>query len=205
MQAQGFIRADRNEVNLLDILPTKMKVFSSRAEQESYAKAHEAKFGVLVRRPWEKDEEFTARKEGFAFKSQKRSPEIGMAPDRARRELRNAQTEYDGIEDIAEDSMRLRKVALVKYMNQLEKVLGLPVTEFKKLPEGAKLIVTKSDEVPEATQKILSKYLGEPNPKSRIAAIHAITDLRLLQLIRDSEPQPEIADEAVKRLVVLGG
>jgi hypothetical protein len=77
-------------VNLKDILPPNMQNFSTRAQQEAFAKAEERRRNCVVRRDWETVDQHEARMKAFAEskKSQKpvAKPVLDMAPEIARSE-----------------------------------------------------------------------------------------------------------------------
>jgi hypothetical protein len=196
--AEGFIRGGAGEVNLADILPAQLRAFSTKAQKEAFATQYEEKNPhVIVRREWDTAEEYEERKAGRSVVVRPAQTQ-GMDPERARKELRRA---YANIQGLDPDHPEYDKLWAnwTREANDYERMCEMPLTKFTK-----GVAPRRNDEPIDAKlQEKVNKYASLPERKRR-DVLTDTKDAALLRVVRDIEPLPDLQMIAVERMAALG-
>jgi hypothetical protein len=196
--ASGFVRGDTGfrEVDLMDVLPPELKGFSTQEQQMKFAAGYEKQTGILVRYPWENDEQREARRAGFKAAP---PPELGGDPVRLKRSLDRVIGEIHGLtRDNPQYDVILPQ--LIARANKFERALGLKETVFA----GGVTVPAKATDA-EPSKEALEKYekFRALSPKDRRDSAKATKDREFLQLIKDRESDPVVVEAATLKLMAL--
>lgn len=197
--AAGFVRGDSEyrEIDLMDVLPPSLKGFSTQAQQLEFAQGYEQRTGILVKFPWESEQQRDARRAGFAPAP---PPELGGDPVRLKRSLDRTINE---IQTLTRDTPKYDEalLALVQRANKFERALGLKETVIA----GVSAVVQEKAKEPEPATEAVAKYeqFSKLSDKKRKESAEATKDVEFLKLIRDRESVPAVVEAATLRLLEL--
>ena len=197
---EGFIRGGQGELDMRQpgVLPVDLRGYSTKAQREAWAAKEEARNpSVIIRRDWESDEEFEARKKGRKLIPRTDASE-GMDPEMALKELRRTIANINGLDPHHPQYDKLWK-NWTSAANRYEEMLHLPVTQFQKGAEP----VRGDSEIPKELQDRLNAY-AKLTPKKRREFVSNEEDGALLRLVHDTEPIPEIQQLALERMTAQG-
>lgn len=192
----GFVRggAEFREVDLMEVLPPSLKGFSTQAQQMAFVAEYEEKTGVMVRLPWEKEEQRIARRAGFTPAP---PPELGGDPVRLQRSLDRVHAE---IQSLTRDNPQFDAIMATQSAraNKLERALGKSETVF-----GAAKVAKAKD--PEPSKDALAKFdaFSALSPKKKRESAEATKDREFLQLIKDRESDADVVKAATMSLLAL--
>lgn len=221
--SEGFIKGDAKELKLIDVIPLNMKSsFLTREKKEEIASTYEREHPqTIVVRDWEEvpdevlndpstsaDErkQIIEDRRRLADRRAKRKaaepevvPTLSGDPDRMAHELRRVRAQVAGL-TIDHPEYDKLWTNYVRTIHELEDVCGLEHTEYVK---GHKIEKAAESPVPPELLVKVEKYKKLPREK-RERSLLAGENPELIRLLRDNEPDIDLQDLAVQRLMQLG-
>lgn len=221
--SEGFIKGDARELKLLDVIPLHMKSsFLTREKKEEIAGKYEREHPhTIVVRDWEEvpdevlydartsaeeRERILADRKRLAERRAKRkdagptaAPTLSGDPDRLAHELRRVRAQLAGLTMDHPEYDRLW-TNYVNTIHELESVCGIDHTEYVKGERIERAAETATP--PELLVKV-EKYKKLSREK-RERSLMSGENPDLIKLLRDAEPDTDLQDLAVQRLMQLG-